>query len=299
MKTTVVIDSYNYASYLPEAIESVLSQTRQPDELIVVDDGSTDGSYELAEEMLSNVSWARVVSKPNGGQLSCITRGIMEAEGDIIAFLDCDDKWRDDHLEKALPYFEKHQDLSLYFTTYQEFDESGDLKVSSMGYSTGLIGQTFVTTAAGMSYVGSVMSSMIARSSYLKPYLPLPAELEKEWVMNADNIIVWITSLSGGLKYSSSEPTLHYRIHQKNQTIQSRSYKSKTHREVSRMRLFKYFTEVFFIPQDIAKALYKEFRAHQCCKKQIKKEYLKSLGKSDQLSWLLRYRLWLKLVLAK
>ena len=297
MKITAIIDSYNYVSYLEAAIQSVLDQTRKPDELIVVDDGSSDGSLELAEKMLAEVSWARVVSKENGGQLSCITRGIVEATGDILAFLDCDDVWRNDHLEKAISHFEEHPELSLYFTAYECFNAEGVIGVKSRGYASGLIGRTLATTAAGKSYVGAVNSALVARASYLKPYLPLPAELEKDWVINADNIIVWITSLSGGLKYSSTEPTLRYRIHGANQTIEAKKAKSKTHREIARMRLFKHFDSVFYIPLDIPKALYKELRAHQCDKKELKKEYVKALTKNAERFTLCQYW-WLKLKLA-
>lgn len=89
MKISVVIPSYGQAEYLEEAIQSVLSQTSEAHEVIVVDDGSTDGSLEIAKRYEPRV---KVISQINKGLASARNTGIMNATGDYIFFLDADDK---------------------------------------------------------------------------------------------------------------------------------------------------------------------------------------------------------------
>lgn len=88
MTISVVIPSYGQAQYLEQCIQSVLSQTHPADEVIVVDDGSTDGSLEIARKYEPRV---KVVAQVNKGLASARNAGIMNATGDYIFFLDADD----------------------------------------------------------------------------------------------------------------------------------------------------------------------------------------------------------------
>ena len=99
MKTvdvSVIIPVYNGERYLAEAIGSVLTQTIQPREIIVVDDGSTDGSTAVAERFSGQVQLYR---QKNRGASSARNRGIEVSEGSFLAFLDADDLWLPDKLE--------------------------------------------------------------------------------------------------------------------------------------------------------------------------------------------------------
>lgn len=95
---SVVIPAFNAERWLRRALNSVRSQTLPPDEILVVDDGSTDGTARLAREYGAPV---RCISQPNAGVASARNRGIAEARGDWIAFLDADDEW--------LPHKTQHQ----------------------------------------------------------------------------------------------------------------------------------------------------------------------------------------------
>ena len=83
----IVIPSYNHVQYLPEAIESCLTQTVKPDEIIVVDDGSQDNSLEIARKYP-----VKVISQTNRGLASARNSGIMNSTSEYILFLDSDDK---------------------------------------------------------------------------------------------------------------------------------------------------------------------------------------------------------------
>lgn len=91
MKVSTIIPAFNRRDYLPRAIDSVLAQTVPVDEIIVVDDGSTDGSAGLVESRYGNR--VRVVRQANSGVAGARYRGIQEARGEWIAFLDSDDEW--------------------------------------------------------------------------------------------------------------------------------------------------------------------------------------------------------------
>lgn len=96
---SVVIPTYNAAELLPEAVESVLSQTYRDFEIVVVDDGSTDETPAVMEEYAEDV---RYIRKENGGSASARNRGIEEARGEYVAFLDADDRWRPAKLETQM-----------------------------------------------------------------------------------------------------------------------------------------------------------------------------------------------------
>lgn len=96
---SVVIPCYNAAPFLRETLDSVLGQTHQPLEVIVVDDGSTDESAAIAESYGPPV---RVIRQRNRGESSARNRGIEESQGDWIALLDADDIWKPEKLEQQL-----------------------------------------------------------------------------------------------------------------------------------------------------------------------------------------------------
>ncbi len=87
-KVSVIIPVYNSARYLGEAIESVLAQTRPPDEVMVVDDGSTDDSAGVAQRYP-----VRLLRQANAGASVARNHGVEAASGSLLAFLDADDLW--------------------------------------------------------------------------------------------------------------------------------------------------------------------------------------------------------------
>ena len=98
-RVSVVIPSYDRGAYLPAAIESVLAQTLPPLEVLVVDDGSTDGSLAIARGYGEPV---RVVTQPNRGVSAARNRGIEMTAGEWIAFLDADDVWEPTKLQRQM-----------------------------------------------------------------------------------------------------------------------------------------------------------------------------------------------------
>ena len=105
-KVSVIIPTYNSAIYLPEAIESVLAQTYQDFEIIVIDDGSTDNTKDAVTPYLDRIIF---LDGPNGGPCKARNRGIQRSSGEYVAFLDADDIWYPDKLEFQMAVLSENQ----------------------------------------------------------------------------------------------------------------------------------------------------------------------------------------------
>ncbi len=103
MKCSVIVPLFNKAATVVRSLESIRSQTFEDFEVIVVDDGSTDSSAQCADAFLENGDDRfRLVRQANAGPGAARNRGAAEAKGDLLAFLDADDEWLPDFLEKAV-----------------------------------------------------------------------------------------------------------------------------------------------------------------------------------------------------
>ncbi len=110
---SVVIPVYNAESYLAQALESVARQTCTTIEILVIDDGSTDRSEEVAQGYPD--SRIRVVRQPNGGPAAARNHGVRLARGDFLAFLDADDLWEPLKLEVQLEALRARPDAAMAF----------------------------------------------------------------------------------------------------------------------------------------------------------------------------------------
>ena len=113
MDISVIIPTYNRKNTLPRAVESVLNQTYKPIEIIVVDDGSTDGTKEWFSEMYPLVHYTYQV---NSGVSSARNTGINSARGNWIALLDSDDEWLPDKLELQVKLLQNNAELRFCHT---------------------------------------------------------------------------------------------------------------------------------------------------------------------------------------
>ena len=112
LSVSVVIPTYNRAHLLQRALDSALEQTRDGDEVIVVDDGSTDGTPELLEEYADRI---RVVRGERAGGAAARNRGTRAARCDLVAFLDSDDEWFPGKLDMQREVLEKRRDVLFVF----------------------------------------------------------------------------------------------------------------------------------------------------------------------------------------
>lgn len=119
---TVVIPNYNYAHYLRETIDSVLAQTYPNIEIIVVDDGSKDGSREVLESYGERIT---AIFQQNQGVSAARNNGAAAGTGEFIAFLDADDVWLPEKIAKQIERFTAEPTLGLVHVGVDEIDAGG------------------------------------------------------------------------------------------------------------------------------------------------------------------------------
>lgn len=124
---TVVMPAYNAAPWIGDAIDSVLAQTLPDWELIVVNDGSTDGTEDIVRKY--DDPRIRLISQQNGGPSSARNAGISLARGKYISLLDADDWYAEGHLAKTTEFLERHPECALVGTNYSLVKRGGEVQV--------------------------------------------------------------------------------------------------------------------------------------------------------------------------
>jgi glycosyltransferase involved in cell wall biosynthesis len=114
-RISVVIPTYNSAAYLPAAIDSAFNQTLPPFEIVVIDDGSIDNTVEVLKPYEVRI---RYIFQENKGPAAARNRGIAEANGDLIAFLDSDDVWLPEKLELQVPVLTENPKIGLVHSDF-------------------------------------------------------------------------------------------------------------------------------------------------------------------------------------
>ena len=119
MRFSVIIPLYNKGPYLSKALASVKAQTFRDFELIVVDDGSTDDSFKVAQDVLTEADVKhQLIRQENAGVSTARNNGVMAASGDYICFLDADDWWAPSFLERMDWLIHEYPDAGIYGTNY-------------------------------------------------------------------------------------------------------------------------------------------------------------------------------------
>ena len=121
-KVSVIIPVYNGERYLRECLDSALAQTHAPSDIVVVNDGSTDGTSDILREYSGQVI---VIEQENRGQGAAINRAVANSTGELIAFLDCDDCWDPRKLERQVEVFERFQEAIAVYCDHRRIDAAG------------------------------------------------------------------------------------------------------------------------------------------------------------------------------
>lgn len=228
---SVIVTCYNYRAFVEEAIESALAQTRAPAQVIAVDDGSTDGSTELLRARYGEDSRVTLLCGENGGQLAAFQRGVAAADGDVLCFLDADDRWAPDYLQKIGALYDARRDVGFVFSDIVLF---GD-ETRTMGYADGPLdlGYTAISTWVLTHWYGAPTSALSLRRDFAERCLRLPDDYVRTWRLSADNCLVYGASVLGARKYYLPTGSVGYRIHGNNgwwsKRSQTASYLNRLH----------------------------------------------------------------------
>lgn len=218
---SVLVTCYNYKGFVEEAVDSALAQTRAAAQVIVVDDGSTDGSTELLRARYGNDARVTLVCGENGGQLAAFQRGVAAANGDVLCFLDADDRWAPDYLEKIGAIYDTRRDIGFVFSDIALFGNEERV----VGYADRAIdlGYTAISTYVLTYWYGAPTSALSLRADYARRCLDLPADYVRTWRLSADNCLVYGASVLGARKYYLPTGSVGYRIHGNNGWWSNRS----------------------------------------------------------------------------
>jgi hypothetical protein len=200
VRASVIVINYNYERFLRSAIESALSQTYKNCEVIVVDDGSTDGSRGTIERFGRQIV---TIFKDNGGQGSALNAGFEASSGDLIVFLDADDMlsaWAVETIVRGMG-----DGVALIRYPFEMVNAEGE----SLGRLSGAGGARLPSAYRGPFGVDSPGGAKAFPRAILKRLMPVS---EKDWRMGADALLAMLSTVLG--KVVCLDETLgKYRIH--------------------------------------------------------------------------------------
>ena len=165
---SVVIPLFNKEKYISTTLKSVIFQTYQNIEVVVIDDSSTDESLNLARKILNTQKERfvdiKLVTRPNSGQAATRNEGINLANGQFVAFLDADDVWHPEKIAKQVQFLLSHKDINLIFCNYFIFSDASS-KVKAVRLSP--INRKIKSWLLSTGYGGLLESTGLARKESL------------------------------------------------------------------------------------------------------------------------------------
>ncbi|MFT6472615.1 MAG: glycosyltransferase involved in cell wall biosynthesis [Qipengyuania sp.] len=189
---SVVMPVYNVEAYIAEAIESVLDQTFEDFELIVVDDGGQDGSMDLARSF--DDPRIRIVSQENRGLAGARNTGIAEAQAPYIALLDPDDRWHEDKLKLHFDHLQANPHIGVSYAGSRMIDEHGAVISAAMR-------PKLTDVAAGdilcRNPIGNCSAPVLRRTALDRAAFPHPQERTRtcwfdESFRQSEDIELWV-----------------------------------------------------------------------------------------------------------
>ena len=211
----VLVTSFDYGEWVVEAIDGALAQTRPPRQVIVVDDGSTDGSTELLRRRYgANPRVSLRLCERNRGQLAAFREGIGAASADVVCFLDADDAWEPEYLGRIGALYDARADVDVVLSDARTFGrDEGTISYARRPTD---LGYTALVTYGLSVWCGAPSSALSMRTPWARRALDLPEELLPDWRRSADSCLVLGSSLLGARKYFLPTGSVRYRLHEHN-----------------------------------------------------------------------------------
>jgi glycosyltransferase involved in cell wall biosynthesis len=180
---TALINTYNYARYLPFAINSVLNQTYPNIEVIVVDDGSTDHTPEILSQYTDQV---RAIRTENGGQGHAFNIGFPQARGELLMLLDADDVWLPEKVERMVELAARQPKAGMLYHRFQNIHHNGGIQ--NFVFPPAIVSGDYRARylRAGGHWWCPITSVLTFRTDHIRGVLPIPTYAVRE---GADTVI--------------------------------------------------------------------------------------------------------------
>lgn len=197
---SIIMPSYNTAEFIEESINSVINQTYTNWELIIVDDCSTDGSEEIIKKFTQDERIKFYKNERNSGAAISRNYALREAKGKWIAFLDSDDLWHPEKLEKQLNFMRKN-DYHFSYTSYEEMDEQSN--------TTGVMvkGPKKITKTGMYNYCWPGCLTVIYDANYI-------GNIQIADIKKNNDYAIWLKAIKKANCYLLDEKLAKYRVRQ-------------------------------------------------------------------------------------
>lgn len=181
---SVIVPVYNTKQYLPACIDSILAQTYRELEILLIDDGSTDGGGELLDAMAAKDSRIRVIHQKNSGVCAARNRGIAEARGDYLSFIDSDDTLEPDMYEVLMGLIRTHG-VEIAHCSYNRITDGVVKPIGNSGtlhlHNTA---QALECLLTGRDFVGSCWTKLYARKLFEGICFPAGIRTNEDMLVN-------------------------------------------------------------------------------------------------------------------
>jgi glycosyltransferase involved in cell wall biosynthesis len=204
---SVVIPVYNTGRYIGEAVRSALEQTYSPMEVIVVDDGSTDGTPGVVRGFGPRVT---LLQQANQGVCTARNAGIQAARGPYVAFLDADDSWRPTKIEQQVAVFRRHPEVGVVTTRCQHVDAEGRPQLTEFKHASSRRCDRVVELYDELLMRGNMLA--ISSAAMRKGLLEKVGGFSKEGRMMSADYDLWLRVAGSTRFYILSEPLTSYRV---------------------------------------------------------------------------------------
>lgn len=208
-KFSIVLPTYNRAFYLNEALASVFAQTYTDYELIVIDDGSTDKTPEVIRQYGPRL---RFFHQKNQGRSAARNFGIRQAHGELIAFLDSDDHWLPDKLQRQAAFFEHHPGISFLYGHVNMISDNGSFLDALTAETQALWARSH---EKGETYENWALQCCCFLSSVVirKTHLDKVGEFDSLMEPNEDLDLYLRIAREGKIGFLEGKPLTDYRVH--------------------------------------------------------------------------------------
>lgn len=261
LRASCLVNCFDYERYVVEAVQSALAQSEAFDEIVVVDDGSRDGSAGRVAQAFAGEPRVSLVRQTNGGQLSAFHTGLARSSSEIVFFLDADDVYEPRYLERALAVYRAHPECEALACAHRLFGRREGLvrlvpEDRDLGFAAVLARSRSLKKLAV-----SPTSTLSVRRTVLERFLPLPDPMTADWRTRADDVLTFGVALAGARRRYLAEPLVGYRVHDSNAWYgRQRDETYEYRRELALTRLLRHLQHHLGYGDELAGHAHHEYR---------------------------------------